>query len=114
MKDVANLGLLDEKAWSIMAGNAIGACLQAQGGLQKVIGEVAGAPGNGKASILHIPGQSPVVMNAPPEPQVKAMQLQALALALQGIRVLLVMVNDLDTRLRLKEAEPVAPEDVKP
>lgn len=107
MKDTAGLGLLDEKAWSTMAGNAIGACLQAQGGLQKLIGEVAGAPGNGKATILHVPGQhQPVVMNAPPEPQVRAAELQAIALALQGIRVLLVMVNDLDTRLRLRtEAE---------
>lgn len=103
MKDTAGLGLLDEKTWSTMAGNAINACLQAQGDLQNLIGQVVGSPGNGKASILHIPGQNPVVMNAPPEPQVRAAQLQSIALALQGIRALLVMVNDLDTRLRLKD-----------
>lgn len=115
MKDTAGLQLLGEKEWATMAGNAIGACLQAQGGLQRLCGEVAGAPGNGKASILHIPGQNPVVMNATPEPQVRAAQLQAIALALQGIRVLLVMVNDLDTRLRLKDSmeAPVGEPDVK-
>jgi hypothetical protein len=96
---------LPEADFSTMMMNAIQGCMNAQVTLQKLSGEVMGA-GNGKSTVLQIPGQRPVVLNGPDPHMLQAASMQSLALALQGIRILLVAINDLDSRLRALDTRP--------
>jgi hypothetical protein len=61
-------------------------------------------PGNGRAGIIVNPGGAPVRLNVPSAQDLGLMCLQALRVALQTNRIILVALNDLDTRLRQQQA----------
>ena len=95
---------LTEQAYGEMVQNALSACIQAEAGTQSVLAHLAKASGNGRPSLISMPGQPPVVLNALQKIQVDAALLMSLRVLLQTTRITLVALNDLDTRLRSNQA----------
>jgi len=94
--------VIPEETFTRMMQGAIGASIQAEAVSKAILGQVTGS--NGKATVIHLPGQNPVFLNAPNDRQVLVHLANVLAILLQTTRVLAVALNDLDSRLRLSQA----------
>lgn len=97
--------VLPEEVFARMMQGAVAGSMQAEQATKAFLGQTTGS--NGKATVIHLPGQAPVFVNAPNDRELLIHLASMMAFVLQTTRVLAVALNDLDTRIRVAGAPPL-------
>ena len=91
--------VMPETQFADLASQATHIGFQVESQLAKVLQRAAGN-GNGRPSLIAMPGQPPVQLNAPGPQESSLLLIQAAAAALYMTRAAVCLINDLDTRIR--------------
>jgi hypothetical protein len=80
--------------------------------IRSVLEKAAGTNGN-RPSLISLPGGPAVKLNVPSGQELGLMALNASMVQLQTLRIILVALNDMDTRLRIQQAGTIKPPDTQ-
>lgn len=94
--------VMPEDLFARMMEGAIKASMNAEAATKAILDQATGS--DGKATVIHLPGQAPVFVNAPNNRQLLIHLASMMAFVLQTTRIMAVALNDLDSRFRLADA----------
>ena len=90
--------VMPETQFADLAAQATHVGYQVESALSRVLQKAAA--GNGRPTLITMPGQPPVQVNAPGPQESSLMLIQAAAATLYLARAAVCLINDLDTRIR--------------